>query len=384
MFGVYRSFISKGTQQISKISFMNFVFWQPILSIHQSAFLRNLAENNEVILIIERDYSIRFQEYGWPIPEIGKVHVLCAPSEEVIQNMQESQNNIHCFSGIDTCKLHYKAFKTAIKRKCRVGIMVEPFNYLGWKGKIRFLKYIFLKMKYNKRLSFILPTGIEGRWCFEKTGFSKKNIFDWGYFTERKKIAQKFSTNKIKILFVGSIDERKNIIHLVDEYKTIEDGYSELLIIGSGHLNDELIIKIRDNNNIHYLGVKNQDEVLQYIIDSDLLVLPSRWDGWGAVVNEALIQGTPVITSNHCGASALLDGEIRGEAFSIEKNNLKEILCKWISKGKTTPAKREVILNWANRNITGEVVAEYFLKIMDYIYVCNRTKPKPVAPWLIK
>ena len=42
------------------------------------------------------------------------------------------------------------------------------------------------------------------------------------------------------------------------------------------------------------------------IEEADLLVLPSRFDGWGAVVNEALGAGTPVLVSDLCGSSYLV------------------------------------------------------------------------------
>ena len=45
---------------------------------------------------------------------------------------------------------------------------------------------------------------------------------------------------------------------------------------------------------------------------ADVLVLPSRFDGWGAVVNEALMVGTPVICSDRCGASDVIENGRNG------------------------------------------------------------------------
>jgi len=47
----------------------------------------------------------------------------------------------------------------------------------------------------------------------------------------------------------------------------------------------------------------------------DLLVLPSLHDGWGVVVNEALIQGVPALVSDACGAKTLIEVSGAGSIF---------------------------------------------------------------------
>jgi glycosyltransferase involved in cell wall biosynthesis len=47
-------------------------------------------------------------------------------------------------------------------------------------------------------------------------------------------------------------------------------------------------------------------------------VLPSRFDGWGAVVNEALMVGTPVICSDRCGASDVIENGRNGYVFEAD------------------------------------------------------------------
>lgn len=50
----------------------------------------------------------------------------------------------------------------------------------------------------------------------------------------------------------------------------------------------------------------------------DVLVLPSRYDGWGVVVNEALMAGVPVICSDQVGASAVVEKWQCGSIFASE------------------------------------------------------------------
>jgi len=54
--------------------------------------------------------------------------------------------------------------------------------------------------------------------------------------------------------------------------------------------------------NVHFCGFMNKDQLKAYCRAMDLFVLPTREDIWGLVVNEAMSQGLPVITTDHCVA----------------------------------------------------------------------------------
>jgi glycosyltransferase involved in cell wall biosynthesis len=133
------------------------------------------------------------------------------------------------------------------------------------------------------------------------------------------------------------------------------------------------------NTKCNYWGKVPNQEVHKIIADSDVLILPSIYDGWGAVVNEALMCGTPVIASNNCGSSILLQS-IRGRVFSIEKDNLDEVLQGFLSVLPYDINKRKEIKNWALQNISGEAAAKYFDEIIAD--VVGNTFQRPVVPWL--
>lgn len=48
------------------------------------------------------------------------------------------------------------------------------------------------------------------------------------------------------------------------------------------------------------------NEIPHIMENHDILILPSLHDGWGAVVNEAITMGLYIITSDKCGAKALI------------------------------------------------------------------------------
>lgn len=364
---------------------MKYVFWQNMLSIHQAPFLRALSQSHDVCLVVSHAIEERRLKVGWSIPDFGQTDIVIEPDLDKMNMMLANKDTIHVFSGINLSKypLMRKAFNLGIKQNAKIGIMSEPFNISGMKGKIRTVKYMHLSAKYNNKLSFILTTGKEGRRCYERTCFSKEKIFDWGYFTE--KVSGNTNRDvielkeKINLIFIGSIDKRKNVLSLIESFISVDNSSARLIVIGNGALEQELKTKIKNSPNIDFLGRVDNNNISDYISASDLLILPSVFDGWGAVVNEALMCGTPVVASDYCGASVLLDGKQRGEIFSVKKDNLSTILDKWIKKGKVSDKQRAKIKHWSEENISGEVSSHYFLEIMTSVFEKGE---RPIAPWV--
>ena len=61
-----------------------------------------------------------------------------------------------------------------------------------------------------------------------------------------------------------------------------------------------------------------------------MLILPSRFDGWGVVVNESIQAKVPVICSNHAGSSCIIKKWGCGTCYdgwskNALKNSIKEI-----------------------------------------------------------
>lgn len=361
-----------------------FVFYQNILSIHQSALIRSLAETCPVTLVVPEEMDETRIAHGWKRPDFGQAKVVVNPDDQQLDVLLQKKEAVHIFAGIDAFELPYKAFRIAVKRRLRIGFYSEPFNWLGWKGKLRLLKYTMLRIRYERAIDFVLAIGERGRWCFEKAGFPKQKIFDWGYFTEQPVLRNLSQDTKglVKLLFIGSIDHRKNILGLVDVCLSMpcEQPFT-LDVIGVGPLEKELNEKITASDRICYIGCVPNDAVHTYLSAADCLILPSVFDGWGAVVNEALLCGTPVLASNRCGASVLLTDEERGCTFSIERNELKTALIRQLNKGRVETAQRERIRQWADKAISGKQAAAYLTAIVRY-RMKQTAELRPVAPWL--
>lgn len=363
---------------------MTFIFWQNMLSIHQSAFFKALATRASVIVVVEQEIDERRKKHGWKIPDYGKSEIVVSPGLDKLNYLLSIKNAVHTFSGVGSYKLIHWVFKEAINRRLRVGIMSESFNTNGVKGRVRLLKHFFLLKRYGKNVNFVLAIGNKAKSYFKFLRYPSYNTYDWGYFTEMKDMPLEEEYNeggKPKLIFIGSIDERKNILNLVKACLEIENLYESFTIIGGGEKNEELLQLIKNKRKIKFLGQISNDEVYLHLRNSDLCILPSLFDGWGAVVNESLMVGVPVIASTNCGASILLDGKVRGNTFSIEADNLLEVLNEWLNKGKVSSKVKRDISSWSRERVSGSAAAKYFVNVMEYKFL-NKSR-RPYAPWLI-
>lgn len=111
-----------------------------------------------------------------------------------------------------------------------------------------------------------------------------------------------------RILFVGRLIPAKRPMDLVESYAALPPALragTALVMTGDGELRDALERRaqaIRPGR-IVFPGWIAPDAVHRLMALSDLFVLPSGHEPWGAVVNESMAAGTPVIASDRVGAA---------------------------------------------------------------------------------
>jgi glycosyltransferase involved in cell wall biosynthesis len=139
---------------------------------------------------------------------------------------------------------------------------------------------------------------------------------------------------------------------------------------------------------IHFKPPVPHDSVAQLFAQADLLLLASKYDGWGAVVNEALMCGVPVVCSDHCGAADLLRGPWRGSVFKAGSvKGLRTALRDWIVLGKRSAERSARIQKWS-RCLEGDRMAAYLVEIVRSVQSrpagggrLHTECPRPAPPW---
>jgi glycosyltransferase involved in cell wall biosynthesis len=124
---------------------------------------------------------------------------------------------------------------------------------------------------------------------------------------------------------VARFVEKKNLPLLLAAYALYRqiagEGARDLVLVGAGPLEAELRADVarRGLDGVRFTGFLQEDGVARSLAQSLALVLPSREEQWGLVVNEALAMGLPVLVSENVGArDDLVRQGVNGYVFEAD------------------------------------------------------------------
>ena len=119
------------------------------------------------------------------------------------------------------------------------------------------------------------------------------------------RLQKRFGLERDFVLFVGTIEPRKNVPTLLSAFQQVLDHYHaevDLVLAGApGWLTDEvygLVGRLGLTGRVHFLGRVSDEELVWLYNAAQMLVLPSFYEGFGLPPLEAMACGAPVIVSN--------------------------------------------------------------------------------------
>jgi len=238
---------------------------------------------------------------------------------EVFKLLKEFKNDVIVVGGYATptgmaAILYLKAKKIPFYLNCDGGF-VSNDSLLKKKIKTFFIG----------SATYYLSTGVGADKYLMHYGAKKERTYHYSFSSLReedieeavKKRDEKVSlrnklgiTEKNMIVFVGSFMRRKGIDILLKACTNMED--TAVVLVGGSDIStykDMVSEKLKEH--IYPVGFKNKEEMKKYYQAADLMVLPTREDIWGLVINEAMAQGLPVVTTNRClaGLTLVKNGE---------------------------------------------------------------------------
>jgi glycosyltransferase involved in cell wall biosynthesis len=135
------------------------------------------------------------------------------------------------------------------------------------------------------------------------------------------------SAEDLVILFCAKLQPWKRPRDLLRSFAKAKLSNALLIIAGDGPLRSRLVseaAKLGISSRVRFLGFLNQSQLPAVYTGSDVMVLPSRYEPFAVVVNEAMCCGCPVIASDRVGAARDLVAPVK-PGFIYRCGNLEAL-----------------------------------------------------------
>jgi len=354
------------------------IFWQPFASPHQEAFLEAVAEQfpGEVILAVEQDMPPERVAQGWrkPVHKLVRVIDVSSPSNHAALTTHRGSDSLHVFTGFFSHPLVWAAFHALKSSQARLAIYSEAPEQAWHTGWLKRLRGRWLAGRYARRFAFVLAVGGVGCEFFETIGFPRRKIIPFGYYLDVPPLSEIEADGPhddiFRFISAGQLIHRKGIDLLIKACDRLPTNGWQLAIYGDGPERrslEQLVARLGPSDRITFCGPAANPVVQQAVAAADCAVLPSRFDGWGAFVNESLSHGTPVICSSRCGAAAAVEAVEAGAVFpAADIDKLGDAMRAAVSGSRPTREHREQIHARTKAAISAHTAAGRFCEVMSH------------------
>ena len=138
------------------------------------------------------------------------------------------------------------------------------------------------------------------------------------------------SHDSLNIIFVGNLIPRKQLIVLVEALGLIKNDHWHLDVVGKTDVDPRyfdgvstLVTNLNLGSRITFLGALSDIELSERLNNSDLLVVPSSWEGFGIVYLEGMAFGLPAIATTEGAAQEIIQHGQNG--YLIAKGDSKAL-----------------------------------------------------------
>lgn len=355
-----------------------------MLTPHMTELARELARVGvEVHYVTEQALSEERRAMGWQADKLSEVEVHYIDTPDKARSLVNSlpQQAVHITQGVRANGLVADAQKQITTNGLRHYPIMEKVDLRGFGGWIKPVVYALRFRAIAAQSEGVLAIGEGTReWITQRAPKTLRTI-PFAYFLKGKHHHPTTSNHStFKFIFVGSFIKLKRIDLLINALSGLAHRSFTLELVGDGPGSsaiEQLAYELLPGR-VALLGTLGMEAAVERIAASDCLVLPSDQDGWGAVVSEAQINGTPVICSSECGSAGTVRASGFGAVFETgDVEQLRRCLSGQLDRGRIDKAGREKLSTWA-RSLTAEAGAQYLLEIIR----CSRNvDSRLIPPW---
>ncbi|WP_162527450.1 glycosyltransferase family 4 protein [Casimicrobium huifangae] len=363
--------------------------WQNIFSPHMAGLAVALARRGcEVTYVAEQALTADRAQQGWLPPSLEGVTLKLMRSAAAVDELVASAppDGIHICSGIRSNGMVAVAQRALGQRRLCQWVVMETVDDVGWRGVLKRLAYRRLFMQKRQQVQGVLAIGHRTPGWVAARGVPPDRVYPFAYFLPGPDLSLPRGVREagpFRFVFAGQLIPRKRVDWLINALAALPDPAAELWIVGGGPDEPALraLVDRGLGDRVRWLGQMPLPDVPDVLAQADCLVLPSVHDGWGAVVSEALMVGTPVICSDACGAAGVVWAGGAGGVFPAADRALLALLLEQaLAGGPVTTAARLSLAGWAEC-LCGQAGADYLLRILDHADGRPSSASRPLPPW---
>ena len=211
----------------------------------------------------------------------------------------------------------------------------EPF----WPGGPRIISNLLSKFVCKRASQGIAISNAVKSYLIKRGEISNGYTLDVVYYGFQKDI----STNSVSMNLTTNLMDGRNSNYKIGaigrlvpqkDYPTLLSAFSnvlesvpniELYVVGEGYLQKDLIESSKSlgiNDNIHWLG--KTEYIKEFLSKIDLFILPSKYEGFGLVLLEAMVAKKPIIAANNSAIPEVLGKTYEGLFLTGDANALAQ------------------------------------------------------------
>ena len=197
----------------------------------------------------------------------------------------------------------------------------------------------------------VLHNGIADFWFDESDNVTLSPELDFGLY----------------FIWWGNVSRRKNITRLVkvfSQMRSQNQSMPRLLIVGSlaEHVKGELIPLLKNNPHVSQIPFQSDSIIKSLVKNSQGLIFPSHYEGFGLPVIEAFSQGVPVACANNTSLP-----EIAGGHAILFNENSDEEMAHAILKLWQTGKENTLTLKSYSKKFKYSSCAQYYNKLINLL-----------------
>lgn len=357
------------------------------------------AWGNRVLFVYHKGYKEERKKLDWEYGDFGAAEMINlsdhSDRSRIVRDIfVEFRDAIHIFAGFDRpVRNRLNEFIRYVPNG-KIGVFSERPGVYGSKIKRKLkrmivpLKQLYFRLKYNSSVAVYMPLGSRGVDTAIHFGWPEQKLFPFMYCPEEPPVSvnQKGDTDVrgvLKFIYVGRFSRvTKGVDTLISAVERIRsNGWTLTLVGGYGDMTDETIDWAKDRDNVEFVGSWSFSNVRESISEFDICVVPSRFDGWNVVVNEALSAGIGVIATDQAVSDELVLAS--GAGLVVEANNSRRLALAM----KIAIENPSIVNHWKSQakayreRISPESVGNYFINVLDHVFLSDDSKV-PKCPWI--